>query len=111
MLQNGSLLAIVAVDTEENEPSKVLDFFLISISPSDLIFLWYSHPRSQITARDPKSIANLSGLVLFCIDISHSCCSAAVAAPAAAAARRRRITESVATKMTVPEENEKIREK
>ena len=38
ILQNASLLAIVAVDTEENELSKVLEFYLIFIRPRDLIF-------------------------------------------------------------------------
>ena len=46
MLQNASLLAIVAVDTEENELSKVLSFYyyFIFIQPRDLIFTYVPLP-------------------------------------------------------------------
>ena len=37
MLQNAPLLAIIAVDLEENKPSKVLQASLLFIHPGDLI--------------------------------------------------------------------------
>ena len=52
MLQNASLLAIVAVHTAENEPSKVGDAMLAVVE----------------RRVPPNSLAHFEGLVLGCID-------------------------------------------
>ena len=43
-LKNDYLDAKIGVDTEENEPSKVLQFYLIFIPPRDLIFTYVYRP-------------------------------------------------------------------
>ena len=48
MLKNDYLDAKIGVDTEENEPSKVLWFYLIFIPPRDLIFTYVYRPLGTV---------------------------------------------------------------
>ena len=53
MLKNEYLDAKIGVDTEENEPYKVLYFYLTFIPPRDLIFTYVYRPAevAELAAR------------------------------------------------------------
>ena len=48
MLQNAYLDVKIGFDTEENEPSKVFNFFLMLVVSSDLILTERSHPLGGV---------------------------------------------------------------
>ena len=63
MLKNAALDAKIGVDTAEKEPRKESKKCMVIAQCCD---------RAEISAREPYRPANLSGLVLFCIDTSDS---------------------------------------